>query len=258
MIQLLLTLFRALFSSSTGEISLLGLRINLPPVGKLCVSMNVMILRQIQRMKKGYVQRKTWPLGALRIKRDHIRIANLFLQLLCLGPVLLLQLQNLHFVKSATNSCPFGAAENDRQRRTTSVTTATRWVTGDRNVPFSPPLEPVPQSQESSKINDNYSNSVCFHDDSFLHDQFEMYIQHVKFLDSIDITSISKGVKSSLRKHIESWKHIGANEFVVNTIENGCVIPLLRNPPPMCFKNNQSALLHSDFVEKAVSELVKI
>ena len=51
---------------------------------------------------------------------------------------------------------------------------------------------------------------------------------------------------------------IGANEFVVNTIENGCVIPLLRNPPPMCFKNNQSALLHSDFVEKAVSELVKI
>jgi hypothetical protein len=39
-----------------------------------------------------------------------------------------------------------------------------------------------------------------------------MYVQHVKFLDSIDITSISKGVKSSLRKHIESWKHVGANE----------------------------------------------
>ena len=194
MIQLLLTLFRALFSNLTGEISLLGLRINLPPVGKLCVSMNVMILRQIQRMKKGYVQRKTWHLGALRIKRDHIRIANLFLQLLCLCPVLLLQLQNLHFVESATNSRPFGAAENDRQRRTTYVTTATRWVTGDRNFPFSPPLEPVPQSQESSKINDKYSNSVCFHDDSFLHDQFEMYVQHVKFLDSIDITSISKGV----------------------------------------------------------------
>jgi hypothetical protein len=36
MIQLLLTLFRALFSSLTGEISLLGLRMNLPPVGKLC------------------------------------------------------------------------------------------------------------------------------------------------------------------------------------------------------------------------------
>ena len=107
MIQLLLTLFRVLFSSLTGEISLLGLRINLPPVGKLCVSMNVMILRQIQRMKKGYVQRKTWHLGALRIKRDHIRIANLFLQLLCLCPVLLLQLQNLHFVESVTNSRPF-------------------------------------------------------------------------------------------------------------------------------------------------------
>jgi hypothetical protein len=51
MIQLLLTLFRALFSSLTGEISLLGLRINLPPVGKLCVSMKVMILRQIHRME---------------------------------------------------------------------------------------------------------------------------------------------------------------------------------------------------------------
>ena len=52
MIQLLLTLFRALFSSLTGEISLLGLRMNLPPVGKLCrVSMKVMILRQIHRME---------------------------------------------------------------------------------------------------------------------------------------------------------------------------------------------------------------
>lgn len=81
-----------------------------------------------------------------------------------------------------------------------------------------------------------------------------MYIQHVKFLDSIDITSIPKGVKSSLRKHIEFWKHIGANEFVVNTIENGYVIPFLRSPPPICFKNNQSALLHSDFVENAMSE----
>ena len=143
MIQLLLTLFRALFSSLTGEISLLGLRMNLPPVGKLCrVSMKVLILRQIQRMKKGYVQRKTGPLGALRIKRDHIRIANMFFQLLwlclgtvllwlclgpvllwlclgpvllwlclgpvlvwlCLGPVLLLQLQNLHFVESRAGS----------------------------------------------------------------------------------------------------------------------------------------------------------
>ena len=26
---------------------------------------------------------------------------------------------------------------------------------------------------------------------------------------------------------------IGANEFVVNTIDNGYVIPVLRNPPPM-------------------------
>jgi hypothetical protein len=32
--------------------------------------------------EKGYVQRKTVPLGALRIKRDHIRIANMFFQLL--------------------------------------------------------------------------------------------------------------------------------------------------------------------------------
>ena len=40
MIQLLLTLFRALFSSLTGEISLLGLRMNLPPVGKLCIARN--------------------------------------------------------------------------------------------------------------------------------------------------------------------------------------------------------------------------
>ena len=61
MIQLLLTLFRTLFSSLTGEISLLGLRINLSPVGKLCVSMKVMILHQIQRMKKATFSGKQGP-----------------------------------------------------------------------------------------------------------------------------------------------------------------------------------------------------
>lgn len=83
-----------------------------------------------------------------------------------------------------------------------------------------------------------------------------MFLEHVHYLDRIDISTIAKGVKNSLHRNILFWENIDANEFVLKTIKNGYVIPFLNNPPPMFFRNNNSALVHSDFVNEAISELV--
>jgi hypothetical protein len=49
------------------------------------------------------------------------------------------------------------------------------------------------------------------------------------FLENLDISCCKdfKGVKGRLAKHIEFWMNIGASDFVLDTIRNGYVIPLL-------------------------------
>ncbi|CAC5407366.1 unnamed protein product [Mytilus coruscus] len=94
--------------------------------------------------------------------------------------------------------------------------------------------------------------------ESNLYGQFELFLSHAKHFDNIDISSVAKGVKYSLRKHIQFWKHIGANEFVINTIKHGYVIPFLQTLTSMSFKNNKSANVHSKFVNEAISELLNI
>ncbi|CAC5409729.1 unnamed protein product [Mytilus coruscus] len=99
-----------------------------------------------------------------------------------------------------------------------------------------------------------------FLDESNLYGQFELFLSHAKYFDNIDISSVVKVVKYSLRKHIQFWKHIGANEFVINTIKQytGYVIPFLQTPTSMSFKNNKSANVHSNFENEAISELLNI
>ena len=80
-----------------------------------------------------------------------------------------------------------------------------------------------------------------------------MYLEHVHYLDKIDISSIAKGVKSRLHKNIAFWENIGANEFVVKPIRVGFVIPFENNPLFMFIKHNKSALIYSDFVDEVTS-----
>jgi hypothetical protein len=61
------------------------------------------------------------------------------------------------------------------------------------------------------------------------HGQLEMFLEHVYYLDRIDISTLAKGVKNSLHKNILSWENIDANEFVLQAIKNGYVIPFLNN-----------------------------
>ncbi|CAC5391543.1 unnamed protein product [Mytilus coruscus] len=114
----------------------------------------------------------------------------------------------------------------------------------------------------TSRRREPSSHDICYNcnqlDESNLYGQFELFRSHAKYFDNIDISSVAKGVKYSLRKHIQFWKHIGANIFVINTIKHGYVIPFLQTPTSMSFKNNKSANVHSKFVNEAISELLNI
>ncbi|CAC5364217.1 unnamed protein product [Mytilus coruscus] len=113
------------------------------------------------------------------------------------------------------------------------------------------------QGHQGNRVNDKYFYAT-FLDESNIYGQFELFLSHAKYFDNIDISSIAKGIKYCLRKHIQFWKHIGANDFVINTIKYCYVITFLQTPTSMSFKNNKSANVHSKFVDEAISELLNI
>ena len=63
-------------------------------------------------------------------------------------------------------------------------------------------------------------------------------------------------VKGRLERRLNFWKDIGANDFILDIIENGYKLPLIQTPEPAVFKNNKSALANPDFVTEAIQELV--
>ena len=62
-------------------------------------------------------------------------------------------------------------------------------------------------------------------------------------------------VKGSLKRNVPFWEHIGASRFIRSTIVDGYKIPFTYTPPAANFGNNRSAIQHSEFVEKAISDL---
>ena len=65
-------------------------------------------------------------------------------------------------------------------------------------------------------------------------------------------------VKGRLKQNIEFWRNIGANNFVLDVMENGYKIPFYSCPPKMMLKNNKSALSNAEFVVKAIVDLLKL
>lgn len=64
-------------------------------------------------------------------------------------------------------------------------------------------------------------------------------------------------VKGNLKKHSWYLKNVlHANDFVMNVINFGYRIPFVKDPTSVFLKNNRSALLHSDFVEDSITELL--
>ena len=100
--------------------------------------------------------------------------------------------------------------------------------------------------RDSLDIEDEYfSVGNDFDCDRFTQDYFE-YEQGQK-----DII-----VKNRLRNHIDFWRKIGTNQFILDTILYGYKIPFYSLPPTSESKNNKSALQNCVFVREAISDLL--
>ena len=73
--------------------------------------------------------------------------------------------------------------------------------------------------------------------------------------DYQDDTPIVK-VKGNLKLNVAFWEHLGVSRFIHDTIVDGYKIPFIYTPPSAHFTNNRSAILYSDFVAQAISDLL--
>ena len=73
----------------------------------------------------------------------------------------------------------------------------------------------------------------------------------------LSTSSRSVNVKGNLRRNFDFWKRIGIPSFILNLIERGYLLPFVSFPESTVFKNNRSSLLHADFVEDAIRDLVE-
>jgi hypothetical protein len=138
--------------------------------------------------------------------------------------------------------------------------------TGDENAHYSRCINrstaPVP-SRNSEKINDKAVNDKYLHCISGcdwgndLNSDIEVFLQKLHYFEmkNSDVASCH-GVKGRLAKHIKFWEQIGANNFVLETLKKGYVIPFLENPVKMFKKNNRSAMKNAEFVDQAVNEFI--
>ena len=124
------------------------------------------------------------------------------------------------------------------------------------HVPQHPPLktdaftEPRHTAAAERLKADEYFN-FCLHINSVEADESPLGSVH-EYSEAFKCTR----VKGRLRSHVSFWKSIGASQFIIDTIARGYIMPFLTTPPTACFRNNKSALEHSDFVDTAITELI--
>ena len=75
-------------------------------------------------------------------------------------------------------------------------------------------------------------------------DEFQCFLAQIHYFEKLEIecSPYFKAVKGRLAKHFEYWIKIEASDFVIDTIRNGYVIPILNPPNSMFMKNNKAAL----------------
>ena len=61
----------------------------------------------------------------------------------------------------------------------------------------------------------------------------------------------------SLKAHIDEWKNIGANDYIISIIENGYKLPLKQIPESTFLDNNKSEKDNMTFVSKEVENLLQ-
>ena len=63
-------------------------------------------------------------------------------------------------------------------------------------------------------------------------------------------------LKGRLKASVDFWRGIDAGHEVLSVITEGYKLPFIEIPPTACFKNNKSAINHSDFVLEAIEDLI--
>ena len=71
-----------------------------------------------------------------------------------------------------------------------------------------------------------------------------------------DPGSTPLSIKGTLKAHVQFWERINAPPFITECIREGYKIPFYLTPQMAEFKNNSSALKHSDFVQSSILELL--
>ena len=100
----------------------------------------------------------------------------------------------------------------------------------------------------SGDVDDLCENGQNIEFNESVHDQYEYEQNESKIVSG----------KSRLRDHIEFWKsNLFANEFILNTLQFGYIIPFENVPPGGYLKNKRSSLVHSKFVKSAILELLQ-
>lgn len=109
-------------------------------------------------------------------------------------------------------------------------------------------------------MNDKYNLYFVLSDDTenTVDSEFENFIAQVRFLEKLEVNSNNnfKCVKGRLAKHLDFWIKIGASDFIIDTIQNGYVIPFSEPPVSMFLRNNISAITNEEFVGQAISDLL--
>jgi hypothetical protein len=59
-----------------------------------------------------------------------------------------------------------------------------------------------------------------------------------------------------VRINVSRWKDIGANEYIIDVIENGYKIPFLHIPDSIALDNNKSARDNTKFVTEEIDKLI--
>ena len=76
-------------------------------------------------------------------------------------------------------------------------------------------------------------------------------------LEDKRINKLQNQVKGSLKSKFSFWKEIGANKFVLDTIQNGYSLPFDKLPHSNYLENNKSALQNDSFVKEAITDLLQ-
>ena len=85
---------------------------------------------------------------------------------------------------------------------------------------------------------------------------YNLHNQDYEYENELNVSAFHVG---SLNKQFSFWKDtIKANNFVLNDISNGYLIPFYKTPTSVNLRNNGSAFKHSSFVEQAINKLLRV